>query len=118
YVIAVSAGACQAASYLSRQKGRNKTVTIDYVTHPRYLSIWNLFRERSLFGMNLLFDELPRTLVPFDFDEFYENPAQFWAVTTDAITGESYYKEKKQTHADRDMMKFIRASSSLPFVSP
>src|SRR5690606_8929415 len=26
--------------------------------------------------------------------------------------------EKKQTYADRDMMKFIRASSSLPFVSP
>lgn len=118
YVVAVSAGACQAASYLSRQKGRNKTVTIDYVNHPRYLSVWNLFRERSLFGMNLLFDELPHRLVPFDFDAFYENPAQFWAVTTDAVTGAPYYKEKTSTMPDRNMMDYIRASSSLPFVSP
>ena len=29
YVIGVSAGACNAASYLSRQKGRNRKVNVD-----------------------------------------------------------------------------------------
>lgn len=38
YVIGVSAGACHAASYLSRQRNRNKTVNIDYASHPKYLS--------------------------------------------------------------------------------
>ena len=38
YVIGVSAGACHAASYLSRQRNRNKTVNIDYASHPQYLS--------------------------------------------------------------------------------
>ena len=118
YVISVSAGACNAASYLSRQKGRNRTVTIDYVKHPRYLSVWNLFREKSLFGMKLLFDEMPNGLVPFDFDTFYRDPAAFWVVMTDAVTGEAVYKEKADTLERRNMMDYIRASSSLPFVSP
>lgn len=34
YVVGVSAGACNAASYLSRQPGRNKTVMIDFVRQP------------------------------------------------------------------------------------
>lgn len=118
YIVAVSAGACQAASYLSEQKGRNRQVTIGYVRHPRYLSVMNLFRERSLFGMDLLFNELPNKLVPFDYGAFYRNPAQFWAVTTDAESGEPFYKEKGETVQDGNFMDYVRASSSLPFVSP
>lgn len=118
YVVAVSAGACQAASYLSEQKGRNRTVSIDYVRHPRYLSVRNLFRERSLFGMDLLFNQLPNKLVPFDFEAYYRNPALFWAVTTDAVTGEPHYIEKRKTQRAGTAMDALRASSSLPYVSP
>jgi predicted patatin/cPLA2 family phospholipase len=117
YVLSVSAGACNAASYISRQKGRNRIVTIDYVKHPRYLSLFNLIRERSLFGMQLLFDELPNRLVPFDYEAFYRDPTKFWVVMTDAVTGEALYKEKGETIKTRDMLTYIRASCSLPFVS-
>lgn len=118
YLVAVSAGACQATSYLSEQKGRNRMVSIDYVRHPDYLSVRNWFRERSLFGMDLLFNTLPNKLVPFDYDAFYRNPAAFWVVTTDAVTGEPCYKEKNETGPDGRFMDYIRASSSLPYVSP
>jgi predicted patatin/cPLA2 family phospholipase len=117
YVIAVSAGACNAVSYLSGQRGRNRIVTIDYVDHPHYLGVRNWFRERSLFGMRLLFEELPDRLVPFDYEAFGRNPAQLWAVMTDAVTGEAVYMEKENALSSRDMMTYIRASSSLPFVS-
>lgn len=117
YLVAVSAGAWQATSYLSEQKGRNRTVSIDYVRHPRYLSVGNWFRERSLFGMDLLFNELPNKLVPFDYAAFHRHPARFWVVATDAVTGEPYYKEKHEVGPDA-FMDYVRASSSLPCVSP
>jgi predicted patatin/cPLA2 family phospholipase len=118
YVAGVSAGACNAASYLSRQKGRNKTVTIDYVTHPRYLSIRNLFREKSIFGWSLIFDEIPNRLVPFDYEAFYNNPGKFWIGMTDAVTGRPHYVEKDETVEAGNILSMIQASSSLPFVSP
>lgn len=115
YVIGVSAGACHAASYLSRQPGRNKAVTIDYVKHPDYISMRNLFRKRELFGMDLIFNQIPNELVPFDFKAFDLSEEQFLIGTTDCLTGKPVYFEKKTCAAD--ILSIIRASSSLPFMA-
>lgn len=117
YVVGVSAGACNAASYVSKQRGRNKTVTIDYVTHPRYVGVRNLFLEGSIFGWNLIFDEIPNKLVPFDYDVFYQSPEKLWVGMTDAVTGEPFYVEKEETAIKGNILQMIQASSSLPFVS-
>jgi predicted patatin/cPLA2 family phospholipase len=117
YVIGVSAGACQAASYISRQPGRNKKVSIDLVRDPRYLSYRNWFRERSLFGMRFIFDEIPNRIVPFDFATFEQSDQSLVVVTTDAMTGKPMYFHKEDTGDARRMLQIIQASSSLPFVS-
>lgn len=115
YVIGVSAGACNALSYLSGQIGRNRKVTIDYVDHPRYLGIRNLVREKSLFGMKLIFEDIPLRLEPFDFDAFHRSKQTFVAGVTDCVTGKpAYFRNTPQ----RDMLAVVRASSSLPFLSP
>ena len=62
YVIGVSAGACHAASYLSRQRNRNKTVNIDYASHPKYLSYKNLWRKRQLFDMDFIFTKSQKSM--------------------------------------------------------
>ncbi|MDQ1912170.1 patatin family protein [Paenibacillus sp. GD4] len=119
YIVGVSAGACNAASYISAQQGRNHKVTIGYVTDPRYLSFGNWLRERSLFGMDFLFNQLPNRLVPFDFQTFNASPQQFVVGATDAVTGEAVYYVKADTLAKGiPFLEVIRASSSLPFVSP
>lgn len=115
YVIGVSAGACNAASYLSRQRGRNRSVTIDYVRHPDYISMRNFFRKRELFGMDLIFDKIPNELVPFDFEKFHRATERFYIGTTDCLTGESVYFEKSD--CSDDILPIIRASSSLPYMS-
>lgn len=115
YVIGVSAGACNATSYISRQIGRNRKVTVDFVRDPRYLSYRNLLRESSIFGMKFIFDEIPRRLVPFDFDAFYHSDQKFVVGTMDARTGEPVYYTKHME--PQTMMSIIQASSSLPFVS-
>ncbi|MBO0958335.1 patatin family protein [Neobacillus sp. MM2021_6] len=116
YVIGVSAGACNAASYLSRQKGRNKTVTIEYASDPRYISWKNYLKNRQFFGMDFIFDEIPNKHVPYHYDVFYDSPSEFVVGTTDCLTGEpTYYK--KQDY-DQELLTVLRASSSLPFIAP
>ncbi|PMC35236.1 patatin family protein [Bacillus sp. UMB0899] len=116
YVIGVSAGACFGASYLSRQKGRNRKVNIDYVTHPKYLSLQNYVKHRQLFGMDFIFDEIPNSLVPFDYDTFYKGAEEFVITATDCKTGLPVYYNKQDY--GNEMLTVIRASSSLPFIAP
>ncbi|PGZ95300.1 patatin family protein [Bacillus pseudomycoides] len=116
YVIGVSAGACNAASYLSRQKERNKTVNIEYVTHPRYLSYKNFWKKRQLFDMDFIFHEIPTQHVPFDFETYFNNEQRFLVGTTDCETGQPTYFEKGRTQ--KEALTLLQASSSLPFVAP
>lgn len=115
YVIGVSAGACNAVSYLSRQSGRNRTVMIDYVKHPDYISVKNLLTKRELFGMNLIFDDIPNRLVPFDYGGFGQAAEEFVVGTTDCMTGEAVYFHKPLP--PEELLAVVRASSSLPFMS-
>lgn len=116
YVIGVSAGACHAASYLSRQRNRNKTVNIDYASHPQYLSYKNLWKKRQLFDMEFIFHEIPEKHVPFDFETYFNSPERFLVGTTDCETGQSVYFEKEGTNDDA--LNLLQASSSLPFIAP
>ncbi|UZJ77513.1 patatin family protein [Fictibacillus sp. KU28468] len=117
YVIGVSAGACNATSYLSRQRGRNRVVNIDFVRHPEYISYKNLLLKRKgLFGMDLIFDEIPKKHVPFDFETFEHATERFVIGTTDSETGLPVYFEKAD-HQEH-ILTVLRASASLPFMAP
>lgn len=116
YVIGVSAGACMAASYLSRQKGRNKEVNIGLANDPRYLSYRNLLMKKQLFGMDFLFDEIPKNIVPFDFETFYNKEERFVVGVTDCQAGEAIYYSGEEH--DKNILTIVRASSSIPFLAP
>ncbi|HWO96308.1 MAG TPA: patatin family protein [Bacillus sp. (in: firmicutes)] len=114
YVIGVSAGACHAASYLSRQPGRNRQVNIGFIKDSRYISWRNYWKHREFFGMDFIFDEIPTNHVPFDFDTFLNKKERFVVGTTNCVTGEPVYYDDYE----RDILTVIRASSSLPFLAP
>ncbi|WP_127497246.1 patatin-like phospholipase family protein [Paenibacillus glycanilyticus] len=116
YMIGVSAGACMGASYLSRQLGRNRTVNVEWVSDPRYISWKNLWKKGQLFGMDFIFDEIPNRHVPFDYAAFERSPEEFVIGTTDCETGETVYYRKSEQ--DFDLLRLLRASSSLPFIAP
>lgn len=115
YVAAVSAGACNASAYLSRQKGFGKTMHINYLNDPRYVSLKNLWQTKSVFGMDFIFDELPNRLQPFHFDVFHQAKEKLIVGTTDCSTGKSVYFEKDSCE---QIFTIIRASCSLPFIAP
>lgn len=117
YVIGVSMGACNGLSYISRQKGRNKNININYVDDPRYLSYKNLILKKGLFGTDFIFDELPNKLEIFDIDTFANAKEKFVIVVTDCDKGNPVYFEKSECK-NKDVYNVVKASSSLPFMAP
>ncbi|MBS7526300.1 patatin family protein [Fusibacter paucivorans] len=115
YVIGVSAGACNAVSYIAKQKGRNFIVNTAYVNDWRYMSLRNLLREKSYFGMHFIFDEIPNQHVSFDYQAFEAADCRFIVGTTDCQTGMPVYFEKEDFKQGFDILK---ASSSLPMIAP
>lgn len=115
YVIGVSAGACNGASYVSWQKGRAYRTNTEYITDNRYLGLKNYLTTKSLFGMDFLFDEIPNKLIPFDYDTFYNSPCEFMIGVTDVMTGLDRYFDKSLVEPKNIL---LRASSSLPVFAP
>ncbi len=110
----VSAGACHACSFLSRQHGRAFAVNVDYLDDSRYLSVKSWLKTGDLFGAQMLYDIIPNQLNLYDYDAFAKNPTKFFAVATDCLTGKAEYFPITDMH--RDVIK-VRASSSLPLLS-
>lgn len=115
YVIGVSAGACNAASYISRQKGRNEKVILGFIQDWRYMSLRSFLLSKSYFGMDFIFAEIPNKHVPFDFDTFYQSPGTFLVGATDCQSGRPIYLNKDELG---DQFQALRASASLPMLSP
>lgn len=115
YVVAVSAGACNGMSYISRQPRRARLSNIDFLTQYGYIGWRHLLRQGCIFDQELLYDKFPNEYVPFDFDTFFQRSATFEMVTTNCLTGQAeYLTESKDRQRSLDI---VRASSSLPYVS-
>lgn len=113
-VIGVSAGACHATSYLSKQRGRNYRVNTKYLSNKEYLSLTSLMKTGSLFGMEFMFHKIPEELEPYDYAAFDQSNIEYIAVSTDMETGKPFYKVIQDAKKDID---YIQASSSLPLLS-
>ena len=116
FTIGVSAGACNGLSYMSGQRGRAKASNIDLMEKYHYVGFKYLFTQKCIMDFKLLFEEFPEKIIPYDYDAYFSNPDRFVMVTTNCITGKAEYFEEK-TSSER-VMDIVRASSSLPFVSP
>lgn len=115
YVSGVSAGITYAASYLSRQKGRNLEVLRRYRSDARYLGLRNLPRDRSVFGTDFVFDTIPNQLIPFDWETFSQYRGRYRIGVTNAVTGEEEYLDGMQMDRPCTM---LRATCALPLYFP
>lgn len=115
YITAVSAGACNILSYMSNQPLRTRRIIENYVTDKRYFSLKNWMEKGSIFGFDFIFEDLPKTLLPFDFETYYNYPGILQVGTTDCRSGQSVWFGKE---AIGHSFLPIRASASLPFLAP
>ena len=116
YVIGVSAGACNAVGYASKQPYRTRKCMIDYLYSDSYLSIKNMLLNKGLFDMDLIFDKFPNDLIPFDYDTFFSKEIRCIITVTNCITGKAEYLEEYEDK--KRLMDICKASSSLPYISP
>jgi predicted patatin/cPLA2 family phospholipase len=115
YVIGVSIGACNASNYVARQPERNRIVNTRFVGDRRFISYGRLLAGGGLFGMDFVFDTIPRQLVPFDFKRFFESPQRHITTVTDCSTGAPRYFEKEGL-GRRKFLRILRAGCSLPLL--
>lgn len=114
YTIGVSAGACNGLSYMSGQRGRAKFSNIDLLDKYHYIGFRHLITKGSIMDFNLLFEEFPTHIIPYDYERYAKCVERYEMVTTDCATGQACYFEEKND--PKRIIDIVRASSSLPYV--
>lgn len=116
YTIGVSAGACNGLSYLSSQRGRAKFSNIDLLDKYHYIGLKHLIFKGNIMDFDLLFDDFPNKIIPYDYPAYAACKERYEMVTTSCRTGKACYFEEKES--PERIIDIVKASSSLPFVSP
>ena len=114
-IVGVSAGAAFGCNYKSGQIGRVLRYNTAYCRDWRYCSFRSLLTTGDLYGADFCYHELPEKLDLFDDEAFRKNPAEFYAVCTDCVSGKAVYH--KINSAQYDDLEWIHASASMPLVS-
>lgn len=113
-VYGVSAGACHMCSYLSKQRGRAKDISLDYLHTKEYCGLQSLLTTGDLFNAKVCYELIPDYLNPYDYEAFNRYEGKAYAVVTNIVTGRAEYLRIRD--AKKDII-CVRASASLPLVS-
>lgn len=116
YVVGVSAGACNAVDYVSKQIGRTRQCMIIEEKENRYVDIKKMVKTGFLFDMDMIFDKYPNEIFPFDYEECFRSKMEWEVVVTNCETGKAEYLTEREDK--KRVMQICRASSSLPLVAP
>ena len=115
YVIGVSAGSCNGASFLGKNIHRQHDITINYCRDKNYMGMDSLRKNGEYLNLEWIFGELTYNLMPLDYDTFENSGAVLCAVLTNALTGKAEYFYPK------DLREFgcpiLKASCALPIAT-
>ena len=115
YVVGVSAGACNAVDYVSKQPYRSRDCIVAWNQEKVRDQMASFRAEHSVMDMRLLFDIFPNEKFPFDYEEYFSSPIKCELAVTNCLTGRAEYLSET---SDRErLMKICRASSSIPILS-
>lgn len=115
YCIGVSAGISNGFSYISKQKERNLQILERYRNDKRYIGIGNYLKQRSIFGIDFLFNQIPNELIPFDMDTFKSYKGKVLVGVTNAVSGKTEYIDGKDID---DNCTMLRATCAIPLFFP
>ena len=115
--IGVSAGSANLASYLAGQEGRNFRFYYDYSFRKAYMGIGNLVRKGSYLDLDYIYGALSNANGedPLDYQAIFQNPAQFFVVSEEAVSGKTKYFDKDDIREND--YRILMASSSIPGVN-
>ena len=115
YVIGVSMGSCNAASFLGKNIRRQHDLTINYCRDKRYSGFSSFRKNGEFLNLEWIFGELTYDIIPLNYENYESSGSVFCAVLTNAQTGKPEYFYPK------DLREYgcpiIRASCSMPLVT-
>lgn len=113
YYVGVSAGIAYGVSYLSKQRGRNLTLAKHYMSKKKYQGLRHLFNkdEKSYYNVEYVFRDVPKHLLPYDYDALAAFPGEVEAGVTNIHTGKAEYLPVPKDESNVDTLV---ASCALP----
>ena len=120
YVAGISAGSSHSVNYLSRDMKRAKRSFVDLVLDPEFGGWKSFFKGEGFFRSQYIYEETsePGESLPLDFNVFMANPAKLRIGVFNRESGKVIYYTKNDIHEMQDIMKIVRASSSMPIFMP
>lgn len=120
YVAGISAGASCVVNYVSRDTERTKKSFVDFIEDPNFSGMSNFLRGHGFFNSEYIYElsGLKDEALPFNFNNFFKNPAQIRIGSFQMETGKTIYFSKDDMRTDEDIMKMTRASSTIPIAMP
>lgn len=109
-VVACSAGACNAASYLAEQPLRNRRVYLDFLDGHKLIRWSRLLTGGDIMDIDYLTDDVTLRLCPLDLDRLRACPTPLYMGVMDSRTGGVRYLS---SHHD-DLRTAFRATCALP----
>lgn len=120
FVSGISAGASHSVNYLSRDRERTKKSFVDLVMDPNFGGWKSFIKGEGYFRSKYIYEDTPYkdAALPLDFHTFIENPAKMRVGAFDIDQGKIVYLRKEDVKEIQDLMKMVRASSSMPMFMP
>lgn len=115
YILGISAGAVNAASYISKQRERTLRIFTDYRHDKRYMGKRNFLKEKSFFGLDFTYNVIPNELDLFDWETYYNYEGTIKFGVTNAYTGEVEYMNALDMDKECTIM---RATCAIPVMFP
>lgn len=114
YVIGVSAGAANGASFVAGQRDRNRRFYTTHIGEKGYFGLRSFIKTGDLFGLDYIYSDLTNTDGgdPLDYDRIMSSPTEYELVTTNARTGKAEYFSKQDL--EKNNYQLIKASCCLP----
>ncbi|GAA2041012.1 patatin-like phospholipase family protein [Yaniella flava] len=120
FVAGISAGASHTANYLSEDGPRARRSFTDFAADPNFGDWRTFLRGKGLFHAEYIYEHAgyPGMPLEFDWDTFQQNPAQFRVGGFDIDSGETVWWGNDDAPTMPDLMRQVRASSTMPIVMP
>lgn len=114
--IGVSAGSVNLISYAAGQPRRNYQFYTEYGLRKEYAGAGNFLKKRTFLDLDYACSTLSNSdgENPLDYRAIVDNPMEFYAVATDAETGNAHYFSKRDIF--QDDYNVMKASCAIPLV--
>ncbi|WP_035280779.1 patatin-like phospholipase family protein [Brevibacterium album] len=120
WVAGISAGASNAANYLSRDARRARRSFVDFAADENFGDLRTWVRGQGFFHAEYIYQRsgAPEAALPFDWETFRDSTARPRIIAFDADSGEEVCWGREDFPTMDDLMVRVRASSTMPVLMP